>query len=79
MVTVSPLNYGGSGPLLNIDQRWKPLTRWKKLLSANWSGDSSRNKSIEVTLSIQAGLLDKSIEVSVGFVLTVAFVTGLLD
>jgi len=42
-------------------------------------GDSSRNKSIEVTLSIQAGLLDKSIEVSVGFVLTVAFVTVLLD
>jgi len=36
MVTVSPLNYGGSGPLLNIDQRWRPLTRWKKLLSANW-------------------------------------------
>jgi len=36
MVTLSPLNYRGSGPLLNIDQRWKPLTRWKKLLSANW-------------------------------------------
>jgi len=76
MVTMNPLNYGGSGPLLNIDQRWKPLTRWKNF--SPLIGDSSRNKSIEVTLSIQAGLLDKSIEVSVGFVLTVAFVTVLL-
>jgi len=76
MVTLSPLNYGGSGPLLNIDQRWKPLTRLKNF--SPLIGDSSRNKSIEVTLSIQAGLLDKSIEVSVGFVLTVAFVTVLL-